>query len=113
LKRLLSVVFFRQRQAVLEGVGILLSVTAAAVCLLWPALGAGMAGAIGSYPPVAWGRLGCLAVFVTVLGFLWDCEGIRATSVTTAQCLDHFRAGLRDPDGLCDFTRTRHPPTPS
>jgi drug/metabolite transporter (DMT)-like permease len=90
LKRLLSVVFFRQRQTVLQGVGILLSVTAAAVCLLGPAFGAGMTGAIGSYPPAAWGRLGCLAVFVTVLGFLWDCEGIRATSVTTASALITF-----------------------
>lgn len=145
---LLSVVFFRERLTAVQGVGILLSVTGAAVvisqgqisrllqgplgwgelyifgcviswvvyslvgkavlrglsplvavaysstvgavCLLWPALGEGMAGAIGSYPPVAWASLAYLAVFGTVLGFLWYYEGIQAIGATKASLFINF-----------------------
>jgi drug/metabolite transporter (DMT)-like permease len=81
-------------KAVLRGLSPLVAVayssTVGAVCLLWPALGEGMAHAIGSYPPVAWFSLGYLGVFGTVLGFLWYYEGIQAIGATKASLFINF-----------------------
>lgn len=145
---LLSVVFFKQRLTVLQGLGILMSVSGAAVvisngqigrllqaplaagdlyifgavlswvtyslvgkgvlrglpplvavaysstlgavCLLWPALSEGLCASMGGYPAVAWVSLAYLAIFGTVLGFLWYYEGIQAIGVTRASLYINF-----------------------
>ena len=62
-------------KGVLRGLSPLVAVafsgTLGAVCLLWPALGEGLLASMGSYPAVAWGGLGYLAIFGTV----WDFSG--------------------------------------
>lgn len=81
-------------RAVLRGLSPLVAVayssTVGAVCLLWPALGEGMAGAVDSYPPVAWACLVYLGVFGTVLGFLWYYEGIQTIGATKASLFINF-----------------------
>jgi drug/metabolite transporter (DMT)-like permease len=71
-------------------VAVAYSATLGAVCLLWPALGEGLWTAIAGYPAVAWAGLAYLAIFGTVLGFLWYYEGIQAIGATRASLFINF-----------------------
>jgi len=81
-------------KAVLRGlsplVAVAYSATLGAVCLLWPALGEGLWTAIAGYPAVAWAGLAYLAIFGTVMGFLWYYEGIQAIGATRASLFINF-----------------------
>ncbi len=71
-------------------VAVAYSATLGAVCLLWPALGEGLWASMRGYPAVAWVGLGYLAIFGTVLGFLWYYEGIQAIGATRASLFINF-----------------------
>jgi drug/metabolite transporter (DMT)-like permease len=61
-----------------------------AALLLIPALIEGMAGRLSSYSIADWGSLAYLAVFGTVLGFVWFYEGIEKIGPTRAALFINF-----------------------
>jgi drug/metabolite transporter (DMT)-like permease len=47
------------------------------ICLLFPALGEGIAGSVRNYSGVVWGGVFYLGFFGSALGFLWFYEGVK------------------------------------